>query len=149
MENTDNSFYSNPGNNTFLNNFLSQFESQPEIGLAILKSDQECKEILNLLLISEYKYFSDAKDAVRMLKAGKKIVFEITENFSKSEYDFIVQYANSPGLVQVIDTDTFKAELHEFDIEKAKFLIIASEENIKKLEMKYPIRDKAGLIFRL
>ena len=138
--------------------FLVHFESQSELGLVICKETSDLEIVKNGLLKDRYQLYppeneySDLKIAQALCR-NEKVLIVLDNDLTKTNndlpyYNLIVQFSGSPGIIQHVNKETFKAKLYEFDTNVAKLLILVSENNLKQLEKKYPIRDKVGLIFR-
>ncbi len=95
-----------------------------------------------------YQIASNPKELLEGLKNKQATSFIIDKNFTKSIYDITVQYAGSLGLIQYMEKESMELEDIYFDKEEAQLLFIATEQEIKEIENKFPFLDKIALVER-
>lgn len=86
-------------------------------------------------------------EAMSLLEQGSSVYMVLNSPLSKDTYDFIVQYGDRAGMIQIMDKKTMEYRTVQFNPYEAHLLLLAEVADIKNIEEGgMAIRDKVGLV---
>lgn len=132
--------------NNKLLDYLYYFRNLIDLGLIIVKNDEDIVEIEKKVREYAISKVSNWKEILAVLKQNKPAYYILPDTLPKEEYDVLAQYADRGGMIQIMDRDTMDLITVHFDPTKGRLLLISSENHLNAVEKEYQILDKAGLM---
>jgi len=126
--------------------YLKFFMSQPEAGLLIFNSDKETEGVDDFLISKGFMVTNDWAKILNTFKLNQSVALVLGNELTPELYSLIVQYADRAGEIQVMNSGTMILEQVEFNPKICHLLILVTSDILKKIEAKFNLRDKVGLI---
>lgn len=135
--------------NQKLSEYLSYFLKQKEAGLVIIKDENQISDAQDRIKLNGLALAKDWREVINKFRSNQSVCLELTADFSKETYDLIAQYSARSSAIQIMDRNSMKLNSIQFDPFKSHLLLIATEENLAKIEKNYSIKDRVGLVERI
>ena len=130
-----------------LTDFLAYVQGQKEAALIIASPTGAVSDAVQELTGAGYQRADSGLQALKLLNKGVSVAALLTHPISKEWYDFIVQYTDRGGMIQLMDKSTMEFQTAQFDARKAHLVVVVTSEDLQKIEAGgFMLRDKVGLV---
>ena len=128
--------------------FTSVVQAQREAALIIATADGQALTALKHFTGKGYSHTDNAIEAMTIIEASS-IVMQLTSPLPKNTYDFIRQYTDRGGMIQLMDTKTMNYMTTNFDPHTSHLVLIVTEDNLMAIEQVFSIRNNVGPVERI
>ncbi len=134
-------------NSNSLSEFIGYVQKQKEAALIVCDEYTDLIDAGRVLVDAGFTRTSSPVDALDLMQAGKSVVATISHPLLKQWYDFIAQYTERGGMVQLMDKETMEYKAAQFDPLHTHFVVLVSVGDLEKIETSgFSVREKVGLI---
>ena len=134
---------------TKIEEFLSVFKSQAEIGLLIFSLEEERQKTGLTLVDRGFVLASDWLQVLSGLENKQSVALTLSEKLTPEIYSLIAQYSDRAGEIQIMNPLTMVLAQVEFEPRSAQLLLLVTETKWKKIDEELNLKSKVGLIERI